>query len=42
VMNLGVPLVLGFHLVRLLICNLFVLPLWRLYAWAERTLGRSG
>ena len=42
VMNLGVPLVLGFHLVRLLICNLFVLPLWRLYAWAERTLGGSG
>ena len=41
VMNLGVPLVLGFHLVRLLICNLFVLPLWRAFAWAERRLGRS-
>jgi membrane AbrB-like protein len=41
VMNLGVPLVLGFHLVRLLICNLFVPPLYRAYAWAERKLGRS-
>jgi len=41
VMNLGVPLVLGFHLVRLLICNLFVPPLWRAYSWAERTLGLS-
>lgn len=39
VMNLGVPLVLGFHLVRLLICNLFVGPFYRFYAWAERKLG---
>jgi hypothetical protein len=32
-MEVGVPLVLGFHLVRTLLCNLFVSPLWRL---AER------
>lgn len=41
VMNLGVPLVLGFHLVRLLLCNLFVSPLYRAYAWAEGRLGLS-
>jgi hypothetical protein len=41
VMNLGVPLVLGFHLVRLLLCNLFVSPLYRAYAWAEGKLGLS-
>lgn len=41
VMNLGVPLVLGFHLVRLLVCNLFVSPLYRVYAWVERRLGLS-
>jgi membrane AbrB-like protein len=41
VMNLGVPLVLGFHLVRLLLCNLFVSPLYRAYAWAEAKLGLS-
>ncbi len=41
VMNLGVPLVVGFHLVRLLICNLFVIPLYEAIAWAERKLGRS-
>lgn len=39
VLNLGVPLVLGFHLVRIFLCNLFVEPLYRLYAWAERKLG---
>ncbi len=32
-MEVGVPLVLGFHLVRTLLCNLFVAPIWRL---AER------
>jgi hypothetical protein len=36
-----VPLVLGFHLVRLLLCNLFVSPLYRAYAWAEARLGLS-
>lgn len=41
VMNLGVPLVLGFHLVRLLICNLFVPTLYRAYAALERRLGLS-
>lgn len=41
VMNLGVPLVLGFHLVRLLLCSLFVSPLYRAYAWAEGRLGLS-
>jgi hypothetical protein len=30
VMRLGVPLVLAFHLVRTLMCNILVLPLWRL------------
>lgn len=30
VLNLGVPLVLAFHLVRTLLCNLLVGPLWRL------------
>jgi uncharacterized membrane protein AbrB (regulator of aidB expression) len=39
VLNLGVPLVLGFHLVRIFLCNLFVEHLYRLYAWAERKLG---
>jgi len=39
VLNLGVPLVLGFHLVRIFLCNLFVAPLYRVYAWAERQLG---
>lgn len=39
VLNLGVPLVLGFHLVRIFLCNLFVEQLYRLYAWAERKLG---
>jgi membrane AbrB-like protein len=39
VLNLGVPLVLGFHLVRIFLCNLFVEPLYRVYAWAERKLG---
>ncbi|WP_170985267.1 AbrB family transcriptional regulator [Roseomonas sp. AR75] len=29
-LEVGVPLVLGFHIVRTLICNLFVLPIWRL------------
>jgi membrane AbrB-like protein len=29
VMNLGVPVVLSFHLVRTLLCNLLVGPLWR-------------
>ncbi|WP_158287593.1 AbrB family transcriptional regulator [Falsiroseomonas bella] len=29
-LEVGVPLVLGFHLVRTLTCNLFVLPIWRL------------
>lgn len=29
VLNLGVPLVLAFHLVRTLLCNLLVGPLWR-------------
>ena len=29
-LELGVPLVLGFHLVRTLLCNLFVMPAWRL------------
>jgi uncharacterized membrane protein AbrB (regulator of aidB expression) len=29
-LELGVPLVLGFHLVRMLICNLTVAPIWRL------------
>nr|WP_272876843.1 AbrB family transcriptional regulator [Neoroseomonas terrae] len=28
-LNLAVPLVLGFHLTRMVLCNLFVLPLWR-------------
>jgi membrane AbrB-like protein len=32
-MEVGVPLVLGFHLVRTVLCNLFVAPIWRL---AER------
>jgi uncharacterized protein len=27
-LEVGVPLVLGFHLVRTLLCNLFVMPLW--------------
>lgn len=31
VLNLGVPLVLAFHLVRTLLCNLLVAPLWRLW-----------
>lgn len=31
-LNLAVPLVLGFHLVRLLLCNLLVEPVWRGYA----------
>jgi uncharacterized membrane protein AbrB (regulator of aidB expression) len=31
VLNLGVPLVLAFHLVRTLLCNLLVAPLWRLF-----------
>lgn len=39
VLNLGVPLVLGFHLVRIFLCNLLVEHLYRLYAWAERKLG---
>ncbi|WP_439579988.1 AbrB family transcriptional regulator [Elioraea sp.] len=39
VLNLGVPLVLGFHLVRIFLCNLFVEQLYRAYAWAERKLG---
>lgn len=39
VLNLGVPLVLGFHLVRIFLCNLFVEQLYRVYAWAERKLG---
>jgi membrane AbrB-like protein len=30
VLNLGVPLVLAFHLVRTLLCNILVGPLWRL------------
>lgn len=30
VLNLGVPLVLAFHLVRTLLCNVLVGPLWRL------------
>ena len=29
-LEVGVPLVLGFHLVRTLICNVFVEPIWRL------------
>jgi uncharacterized membrane protein AbrB (regulator of aidB expression) len=29
-LEVGVPLVLGFHLVRTLVCNLFVVPIWRL------------
>jgi len=29
-MEVGVPLVLGFHLVRTLLCNLFVSSIWRL------------
>ncbi len=29
-LELGVPLVLGFHLVRMLVCNLTVAPIWRL------------
>jgi membrane AbrB-like protein len=29
-LELAVPLVLGFHLVRTLLCNLFVAPMWRL------------
>lgn len=28
-LNLAVPLVLGFHLVRVVLCNLLVSPLWR-------------
>ncbi len=28
-LELGVPLVLGFHLIRTLVCNLLVEPLWR-------------
>ncbi len=28
-LNLAVPLVLGFHLVRVILCNLLVSPLWR-------------
>ncbi len=39
VLDLGAPLVLGFHLVRIFLCTLFVEPLYRLYAWAERKLG---
>lgn len=31
-LEVGVPLVLGFHLVRTLLCNLCVEPLWRLLA----------
>lgn len=34
-LEVGVPLVLGFHLVRTLLCNLFVEPLW----WALARLG---
>jgi membrane AbrB-like protein len=29
-LEVGVPLVLGFHLVRTLLCNLFVVPIWKL------------
>lgn len=39
VLNLGVPLVLGFHLVRIFLCNLFVEHLYRVYSWVERKLG---
>jgi hypothetical protein len=29
-LEVGVPLVLGFHLIRTLLCNLFVMPIWGL------------
>jgi hypothetical protein len=28
-LSLGVPLVLGFHIVRTLLCNFAVAPIWR-------------
>lgn len=34
-LNLAVPLVLGFHLVRVILCNLLVVPLW----WLTRRVG---
>jgi len=41
VLNLGVPLVLAFHLVRQIICNFAVEPGFRLYLWVEDRLGLS-
>jgi hypothetical protein len=35
-LELAVPLVLGFHLVRTVLCNLLVGPIW----WLGRKLGR--
>ncbi len=32
-LDLAVPLVLGFHLVRVLLCNLLIAPIWRLGLW---------
>ena len=35
-LDLAVPLVLGFHLTRTLLCNLTVGPLWRVVEWSRR------
>ena len=34
-LDLAVPLVLGFHLTRTLLCNLIVGPLWRVVEWVH-------
>jgi len=39
VLDLGAPLVLGFHLVRVLLCTLLVPFVWRLYEQATSRLG---
>ncbi|MBR0657368.1 AbrB family transcriptional regulator [Plastoroseomonas arctica] len=36
-LDLAVPLVLGFHLTRTLLCNLAVGPLWRAVEWSRRS-----
>ncbi|MBE9605573.1 AbrB family transcriptional regulator [Acetobacteraceae bacterium H6797] len=34
-LELAVPLVLGFHLVRVILCNLLIGPIWRLGLWLK-------
>jgi membrane AbrB-like protein len=41
-LNFAVPLVLGFHLVRTIACNLLVGPIWRAVEWAGLDGGRPG